>query len=337
MLSTTPNFQHFQSKPVYTPKSPSPAVLLGLLPGKGGLASVASTRATSPSSSTSSSEDTMGAASHSQRKPTSNGEIMGALARRRGRNVLMLSELVMDMDGDGLPEASPSASAESSSSSGVACGTSKRCTPCTPQMVSFSPAPATAGGNQKSELSITKGDMLPPRPAGGDASQRSHARVNRLCGAAANGDASQRTPAGVGGRISLGIAVLGGDASQRSPPGCLNVPRPCSARKAVQQISAKGHMTDYNLPLKTCDVSGGPQGVTSTCPSASTPDSSRSSSVKDASQRSPAGNVPAVLKVDGCSDALKSWLSGTDGSGYPVDGVDLAERLRAAAPESYED
>merc|ERR1712054_380543 len=114
----------------------------------------------------------------------------------------------MDVDGDGVPEASPSTSAESSSSCGVACGNSRRCTPCTPQMVSFSPAPANAGGSQKSEVLAAKGDMLPLRPTGGDASQRSHARISRLGGAAGNGDASQRTPLGVGGRVSLGVAVL---------------------------------------------------------------------------------------------------------------------------------
>merc|ERR1712178_38869 len=99
-----------------------------------------------------------------------------------------------DVDGDGVPEASPSTSAESSSSCGVACGNLRRGTPCTPQMGSFSPAPANAGGSQKSEVLAAKVDMLPPRPTGGDASQRSHARISSLGGAAGNGDASKRTP-----------------------------------------------------------------------------------------------------------------------------------------------
>lgn len=97
-------------------------------------------------------------------------------------------------------------------------------------------------------------------------------------------------------------------------------------------------MTD-NFPPQACDTSrGGQQGITSTCPTASTPDSSRSSLVKDASQRDPVGGVPTVLKADDdCNDALKSWLSGANGNGTSEDTIDLADRLRAAAPESYED
>jgi len=51
-----------------------------------------------------------------------------------------------------------------------------------------------------------------------------------------------------------------------------------------------------------------------------------------------AGTVPRALNVDACSDAVKSWLSGASMVGSTSEsGADLAERLRAAAPEAYED
>jgi len=160
-----------------------------------------------------------------------------------------------------------------------------------------------------------------------------------------SGDASQRVP--MGGRVSLGVAVIGGDASQRSPPSSLShapgttFASPCSTTNSVQHTSPTSQMTDDSIVKQAYNASCSnansiPQGITSTCPAVSAPDSSRSSSPKDASQRSP-GSVPTDLKVGGCSDALKSWLSGANGKGSQRNGVALAERLRAAAPESYED
>jgi hypothetical protein len=326
-----------------------------------------STRATSPSSSTGSSEETMGLMM--QRKQPAKGEAVSqrrggtdpdTLACRRGRSVLMLSELVIDVDTDGLPGASASASGESASSVGAlsssaAGGNSTRCTPCTPQILSSSPPPVASTGGIKIGDGAAPTALLPPLPPlpACDASQRSHAR--KRFGGAVGGDASQRKPGT--GRVSLGVAVIGGDASQRSPPGCLDrtsVARVaviggvasqhsppfahlCSATTAAQQDLFKSWPTD-NFPSQACDTScGGQQGITSTCPTASTSDSSLSSLVKDASQRDSVGAVPTVLKVHGCNDALKSWLSGASGNGTVVDTTDLADRLRAAAPDSYED
>lgn len=58
--------------------------------------------------------------------------------------------------------------------------------------------------------------------------------------------------------------------------------------------------------------------------------------MQDASQRNPDGSALIKLTVDASSDALKSWLAGASSSS-PESQIDLAERLQAAAPESYED
>jgi hypothetical protein len=57
----------------------------------------------------------------------------------------------------------------------------------------------------------------------------------------------------------------------------------------------------------------------------------------DASQRSPAGNGVYTMTESGSSDVLKSWLSGDAANCTVESDRDLAERLRAAAPENYED
>lgn len=177
-----------------------------------------------------------------------------------------------------------------------------------------------------------------------DASQRSPACASWLGAAAAGGDASQRNPIG---RVSLGVAVIGGDASQRSPPRCTNLiaecgfGEMCSGPMPMQQNYAGSSMAGHSIQLNPSDASwpnscsGNPQGITGTRPAVSSPDSSCSSAMLDASQWHPAGSVLTNLTVDDCNDALKSWLSG--GNGSSVSGVHLAEQLRAAAPESYED
>jgi hypothetical protein len=43
------------------------------------------------------------------------------------------------------------------------------------------------------------------------------------------------------------------------------------------------------------------------------------------------------MPVDSSNDALKSWLSGTSSNGSKESSIDIAELLRQAAPESYED
>jgi len=189
-----------------------------------------------------------------------------------------------------------------------------------------------------------------------DASQRRPAGATQIGaalgvgGAAAGGDASRRSPAcarqlGAAPTL-LGVAVLSGDASQHSSLGCTGgIPLPMP--KPMQCSPTGSWMADNIIPLKPCDAplpnpSGNQQVLTGTCPPASSP----GSSVQDASQRTPVGSVlpvltPVVLSaltpVDDCSEALKSWLSGTSVDGSSESGIDLLERLRAAAPEIYED
>merc|ERR1719271_1215026 len=337
------------------------AALLGLIaPTKVSHSSVASTRATSPSSSTTSSED----AAVSQKKP-------GELARRRGRNVLMLSELV-DTDSEGKLGGSPSTDTTSCTSAvGAASTNSTRCTPCTSHMMSFSPLKTkdTCNFAQRQGQSEVSGDQYQtsfsnspplsqvaenprlsqvaengvmstsPLQKSTDASQRSHACASRLGGAAAGIDASQRNPVG---RVSLGVAIIGGDASQRSPPGSTNRIRP-PLPKAVTTGSLGAWVVDCgSAPTAvngscTKSLSCSQQGITATCPSASSPDSSHFSVGYDASQRSPARGAFSQMPVDSSNDALKSWLSGTSSNGSKESSIDIAELLRQAAPESYED
>lgn len=189
-----------------------------------------------------------------------------------------------------------------------------------------------------------------------DASQRRPAGAAQIGaalgvgGPTAGGDASRRSPVCTRqlGTVPtpLGVAVLSGDASQRSPLGCMGA-IPLPETKPMQCSPTGSWMADTIIPLRPCDdplptPSGNQQVLTGTCPPASSPDSS----VQDASQRSPVGSVLPVLTpvilavvtpVDDCSDALKSWLSGTSVVGSSESGIDLVERLRAAAPEIYED
>lgn len=410
MFSTAPHAQPTASSAMFVSMGVAPAVRFGMVsPSKG---SSASTRATSPSSSTDSSEDA-----------TSNG----ALARRRGRSVLMLNELVVDFDTDKWPLSSPggSPSTDSSSSWGVACGNSTRCTPFTPKMMSFAPSPSASattnqlGSHDFSALTICKQQSMTrttPLARSIDASQRSAACTSRLGGAAAGGDASQRIPCCIGqlggaaafgdaalrtpccagqiggaaavgdasqripqrapqhgaavaggdasqrtpdrtsqptacgdasqrtpnaGRVTLGVAVIGGDASQRSPPGGLHHVSAGSfvghTSQPLQQIDVANWTVEQIIPLWAGNGvhpdanSETPQELTATSPAGSSRDSSCSSSVQDASHRSTCGSAVANLTVDGCSDAIKSWLSGDSSN------ADLVEKLRAAAPESYED
>jgi hypothetical protein len=314
-------------------KGPQSVAAVGTAPGKTSQGSVASTRATSPSSSIASSEE------------VSASNDSGELARRRGHKVLCLTELIVDEDADG---GSPSANS-STSSSDAASVNSTRCAPYTPQMMSFSPPTSTGNAKPRALPAINE---IPPIPAmgvvtnqvaersmmrtspvridasqrsapvrlggaaaGGDASQRKAPCAKGFHAGATGGDASKRTPAA--GRVSLGTAVIGGDASQRSPPACMNHKAEC----------------DY---ARRCSPSNQfQQGFISTCP-VSSGDSSCPCSAQDASQRAPAGS-PAVNLGDGCNDALKSWLSGSCCDSSPQSSAELAQMLLAAQPESYED
>jgi len=193
----------------------SAALLLGLLqPAKRSSAngSVASTRATSPSSSSgdaASSEDAS-AVPTVHRKQLVKSDV-GDLARRRGRSVLMLSELVIDHGSEGMPEGSPSE--ESTSSLLVTQGHSSTCTPANAQFMGFSP-PMSIVGNGYAPASCAVASQVVPS--------------SRTTIAAAGADASQRTPGdhtsqhNAARKMSFDVAALGGYASQRSPPGCTN-------------------------------------------------------------------------------------------------------------------
>jgi hypothetical protein len=263
----------------------------------------------------------------------------------------MLSELV-ELDSD-VCKGSPSADS-SHSSMGMSAGNSTLCTPCTTQMMSFSPMAdrivkgATVGqryGQAAPVVStspLAANDAPPPSPAAGaftnqvvdksmmgtnptqrsgDASQRSTTGGSLLGAAAAGGDASQRNPVG---RVSLGTAVIGGDASQRSVTNQLGDQSFARLRCPSTQVfqnscpSSSWKMDcSQALPLTPCEARGGmPQ---------------------DAQHGSTAESFLPTFAAEGGSDALKSWLSGPVAASSSVSDMDLVERLRAAAPETYED
>lgn len=242
-----------------------------------------------------------------------------------------------------------------------------------PGMLHTSPMQKSADASQRCPAGAPRLGGAAAGPC--DASQRRPVFASPLGGttpAGGPGDASQRAPQA--GRLSLGVAVIGGDASQRTPSsmhvtaehvsqqrfGILPTQaKPIQHNSPMQQSSMGSWMADNIIPLQPCDASrpipssGNSQGITitGTCPTASSPDASRSpvqdasqrgpaGGLQDASQRSPVGSVfqnSTVLTVDGCSDALKSWLSGASTHGYADNSNDLAERLHAALPEIYED
>jgi len=283
---------------------PSQATRLCFSPTKGKAYqnSATSTRTSSPISSSSSDD----------------GGDSGALARRRGRNVLMLNELVTDLE--------PCRGSPTSDSSGMSSENTTRYTASVPQVMSF--VQPIAGGSGVTQVSIQAGtnqvadqNMMRTSPAStsGDASQRIPACTSRLGAAAAGGDASQRQPVG---RVSLGVAHIGGDASQRSPPGGERGFGSTRPRTMIAQPHA--------IPNPVADLAspGILRCIIGTSPTVSSPDSSTSIRY-DASQRSP------TKAFDASRETIKSWLSGTNG--FLVSDIDLAERLHAAAPESYED
>merc|ERR1711988_641313 len=169
MFATTPNATLMHSLPLFSCPA-SPLTLRDLT--KGQHACTASTRSASPGSSSSSSEEaSVESSSLQDQLINSTGE--SALACRRGRSVLMLNELVMDLD---ILPVRGSPSADSSSSAELISGQSSICTPSTQQMMSFSPPKSKSG-------------LLATRTM--DASQRTPACQRGLCTAVAGGDASQ--------------------------------------------------------------------------------------------------------------------------------------------------
>jgi len=296
-------------------------------PCKTGNSSVASTRSASPGCSSSTSEEVAQAIDSGDQSD---------LASRRGRGVLMLNELLMDLDvvacRGGSSDSSPS-----SLDSVANCTT--RCTPLTHQMMSFSPAAnithAAGDAWQSSPTSfpvanqVAKQNMIPKMPMvkSMDASQRRPA-----CAVAAAGDASRRSPIA---KVSLGVAVIGGDASQRSPPGCTNLSQMRLASAQVQQHYVGSSMTDLGMPASQIDVrmpSPSNGTITGTSPSRT-----GAPIVQDASQRSPVGSAPPKSTSENCNETLKTWLLDMNGNASAVSAVDLVERLNAAAPETYED
>lgn len=193
--------------------------------------------------------------------------------------------------------------------------------------------------------------------AGGDASQRNPTGRMSLGVAVLGGDASQRSPPGctnlvaatpknqllchmkadaserssVVSRVPTGTAHhsqqtcgQAGDASQRSPQTC--------------GLAATFQRNGYILPVPTTSTPSIPTGITSTQPSTSSPvPSSCSSPSQDASQRTPTKDVDFNPTADTAHVALKSWLLGAGATDVQMNDSDLAERLRAAAPQSYED
>lgn len=173
-----------------------------------------------------------------------------------------------------------------------------------------------------------------------DASQRRPRCARPLNG---GGDASQRKPIS---KVSLGVAFAGGDASQRALPESTTdaVYASLASGLVLPPLAASGTV-ESSIPIKNASdpisICGSPQGITGTRPV----------KMADASQRSPAASMPAnsatsvnpavsmpASSVSVVYDvALRSWLSGNSGISSGETDVDLAGRLRAAAPEVYED
>lgn len=340
------------------PEDPQPAARLGLLAaGKAGHGSRASTRAGSPCSSSSSSDDCgagFAARGKSQTSGTSSHD-SAALAERRGRNVLMLSELI-DVDSEAC-WGSPSANS-SVSSMGTGGGNSTLCTPCTTHMMSFSPTTdgVVSGAHASEQCPLAAAKSSQPSQAAGlftnqvadksmmgtnpaqrftDASQRSPVGGSRFGAAAAGGDASQRSPVP---RLSLGTAVIGGDASQRSPP-CFTNHRGEQSFAHLRCSPAQGLQTPCTSWTEDLD-----RGLLATpckdrdeVPQTAEPPTTPPATMQGGHHATSAVSSLSSLPADGGSDALKSWLFGPMASNTSFSDMDLVERLRAAAPESYED
>jgi hypothetical protein len=165
--------------------------------------------------------------------------------------------------------------------------------------------PVRTDASQRSAPFASRRPLTGVAAAGGDASQRKAPSTQGSHAASAGHDASQRTPAG---RVSLGVAVIGGDASQRSPPGCIKTVIDCD-------------------PTRRC--------FTSTCPVS--PQDACCTTLPDASQRIPAGSTATNVSADCGNDALKSWLLASFCNSSPQSSEELAQKLLAALPESYED
>jgi hypothetical protein len=98
-------------------------------------------------------------------------------------------------------------------------------------------------------------------------------------------------------------------------------------------------MTQMGVPRKcfpstvNCKSPLGNKGM---CLSAPSPKPLQAPIMQDASERKPGVQVHANASSHS-GNALKFWLSGVGGEKPSLCDQDLAERLRAAAPESYED
>lgn len=255
-----------------------------------------------------------------------------------------MSELVVGLEQIQTCWGSPSADS--------ACTGTTRCTPCTAQMMSFSPP--SVPGSIKAEKSLAQRPLpceaaataampmadAPQSPAVGLLlNQLTKQNMTGAFGTSpatkrANGDASQRNP-----KFRLGAAVIGGDASQRSSPGCKNLGAGLGLGYPSQRNHIPSPLADAGIHLNVHDTSrlvsnsGTFEGITGTCPAVASP----ASGMQDASHRSLLKSEPASLAVDVHNEALKAWLSGSSVETSPLCGNELAEKLRAAVPESYED
>jgi len=192
----------------------------------------------------------------------------------------------------------------------------------------------------------------PVRRPGLDASQRRVPRVQPLS------DAALRTPAGITSPplsivstrpATRKACALSHDASTRTPVTCPSVDvttpalsivstRPAAPKAATpcRDAATRSPVTcaDLKSPI---DVTTPPLGVVSTRPAASkstTPN-------QDASTRTPTTSVSVTHQIQKStvqeqSDVVKCWFMGV-GSAVALSGEELAETLRAAAPEIYED
>jgi len=208
-----------------------------------------------------------------------------------------------------------------------------------------------AAGGDASQRNPTGRMSLGVAVLGGDASQRSPPGCTNLVGATPKNqllchmkaDASERSS--VVSRVPTGTAQhsqqtcgQAGDASQRSPQTCGQAGDASQRSPQTVGLAATLQRNGYILPVPTTSTQSIPTGIASTQPSTSSPvSSSCSSPSQDASQRTPTKGADFNPTADTAHVALKSWLLGAGATDVQMNDSDLAERLRAAAPQSYED
>lgn len=169
-------------------------------------------------------------------------------------------------------------------------------------------------------------------------------------------DASQRTPPQRRALLANQLPEHGMmctkpiDASRRfaaSLPQMLMAAGDASTRAAPSRATPSGDASQRSLPARTANAcqlpatvvpaQTGSMVVVGTPPVTSSASSTSSTSVHETPQRSPAGSE---LAMSSPGTAVQAWLAGVSGHTVEIASFtadELLERLKAAAPEVYED